>query len=146
MQRMSQQAFYKWYFSNQTSLMQLKSQLLSAHLQRCLFYRARNCMKILFGIFDTKGHIHDGEVYHVHQDTFGFTLVWEFQGWDRLQNISRITQVHHSTLTFPPSLDMCTCKNKPRLECHSLSNHVPVINKLFEIFCRCRKKAYIWHC
>lgn len=91
MQRISQQAFYKWYFSNQTSLMQLKSQLLSAHLQRCLFYRARNCMKILFGIFDTKGHIHDGEVYHVHQDTFGFTLVWELQGWDLLQSISRIT-------------------------------------------------------
>lgn len=91
MQRISQQAFYKWYFSNQTSLMQLKSQLLSAHLQRCLFYRARNCMKILFRIFDTKGHIHDGEVYHVHQDTFGFTLVWELQGWDLLQNISRIT-------------------------------------------------------
>ena len=42
--------------------MQLKSQV-PIYRDAC-FTELEICMKILFGILDTKGHIHDGEVYN----------------------------------------------------------------------------------
>ena len=57
-------------------------------------------MKILFGIFDTKGHIHDEEMYHVHQGTFGFTLVWELQGCDLLQMYFQYIYIYFLNILF----------------------------------------------